>query len=88
MKLKELKDKLNQLNNEQLEQNFIVTAYKEIFGTGEICIAEEDYIYDGYEEQPYLNSKENLLLDYTENEINKMSIIIPKGTFFINLPIK
>ncbi len=88
MKLKELKNKINKLNKEQLEQDFIVIAGRRtLSGYGEARVSNSHLYWDGGDDPSNLYTKSELKEDgYDIEDIEEMELVIKKGQFYIELP--
>ena len=87
MQLKELKEILNSMSAEQLNQELIVLACnKSVSGYAEVGFAKEDLYYTGEDDPSELFTLSELEYQYEPEEIDGMEIIINKGYLFIELP--
>lgn len=87
MKLKELKNILEQLTPEQLEKELIYNS-EEFYISGPVkglVEAKEDLYYTGEEDPSSLYTKNQLIENDLEDEIDGFEIEIGKGDFYIEL---
>ena len=87
MKLKDLKQKLNKLSKEQLEDDFIIVAsFKTLSGYGEARVSKANLLCiddNGCE----LATKQSLINDgYDKEDIESSVVVVKKGQFYVELP--
>lgn len=87
MKLKDLKDWVNKLSDEELEKDLLYNSmdYGISGSVPEITHTNEDLYYVG-DEPVLLHSKIDLeKRGFSENEISSFDVEIPKGCYYIEL---
>lgn len=87
MKLKDLKEWVNKLPAEDLERDLLYNSmdYGISGNISEITKTDEDLYYVG-DDPVLLHTKDELKQrGFTENEIDKLEVEIPKGCYYIEL---
>jgi hypothetical protein len=88
MKLRELKNVLDKLTSEQLEQElcYVSNEYGLSGAVNKIVKAKSNLYWAGDDDPSQLYTKKELLEEgYDKDEIGEMTIEISKGDFYINL---
>lgn len=88
MKLRDLKNKLNKLSKEQLNEQLIVIANsRTLSGFGEARVSNANLIYTGDDDPCELVTKQSLIDDgYEKDDIQGMEVVVKKGQFYVELP--
>lgn len=88
MKLRDLKNKLNKLSKEQLnEQLIVIASNRTLSGFGKARVSNANLIYTGDDDPCELVTKQSLVDDgYEKDDIQGMEVVVKKGQFYVELP--